>query len=216
MTLVAEKPSQNGTAKKTKTTLVKVKVTLTSKGNGILMNPMTEDLLDELAGVKSKAASDKNTPLPDRAALKVIRNEHGKIGLPNTYLYAALAAAGRHVKKGKDKISTATSTTLYEFLSIDQKFAEFKNQEEGSWIVDKRRGVLNNGGKSVAVTIIRPLFEEWETTFDITVDTDVTDVNIVKQLFEAAGSKIGVGDFRPAKKGPFGMFSVTCWDVAES
>jgi hypothetical protein len=192
---------------------IRVKVTLTSKGNGILMNPMTDDLLDELAGVAAKKASDKDTPLADRAAKKVIRDENGKIGLPVEYILAALIGAGRHVKSGKKQISTATTTSLYEFLEIDQTFLPFANQENNSWTVDKRRGVLNNAGKSVAVAIIRPKFKTWETTFEISIDTTVMDEKIVKQVFEAAGAKIGVGDFRPSKRGPFGMFIVSAWEV---
>jgi hypothetical protein len=178
------------------------------------MNPMSDDTLDELAGVKSKAASEKEMPLEDRAKKRVIRDQDGNIALPVTYILAALIAAGRSVKNGKDKISTAVSTTLYEFLSIDAEFFPFKNQHE-PMIVDKRRGVLNNAGKSVAVAIIRPKFKNWEIDLEVIVDTQVMSLEVVKKVFEAAGSKIGVGDFRPAKKGPFGMFNVTSWQIVE-
>lgn len=208
-------PATNGTGKKPQPASVKVKVTLTSKGNGILMNPMTDETLDELAGVGAKKASDKDTPLEDRAKKRVIRDENGNMGLPVTYILAALIAAGRHVKNGKDKISTATSTTLYEFLTIEDEFLPFTNQDE-PMIVDKRRGVLNNAGKSVAVAIIRPKFKHWQVTFNVSIDTSVPiSIDVVKQIFDAAGRKIGVGDFRPAKKGPFGMFSITGWEVLD-
>lgn len=216
MTLVSEKTSTNGQEKTQKPQAgpVKVRVTLTSRGNGILMNPMTDDTLDELAGVKSKAVSEKEMPLEDRAKKRVIKNAEGKIGLPATYILAALIAAGRHVKNGKDKISTAVSTTLYEFLTVEDEFFPFSNQSE-PMIVDKRRGVLNNAGKSVAVAIVRPKFKNWEIVLDVTVDTSVMSTEVVRKIFEAAGSKIGVADFRPAKKGPFGMFSVTNWEIVQ-
>ena len=31
------------------------------------------------------------------------------------------------------------------------------------------------------------------------------------QLVDDAGQKIGLGDYRPARKGPFGRFSVVSW-----
>lgn len=195
--------------------IVNVEVTLTSKGNGLLMNPMSDELLDELAGVASKRPSDKDTPLIDRAEKKIIRGEGGVIGLPSTYILASLIHAGRYVKNGKDKISTATSTTLYEFFTLENEFLPFENQNE-EWTVDKRRGVLNNAGKQVAVAIIRPRFKNWQTKFVISIDTEVMNTEVVKKIFEVAGTKIGVGDFRPAKKGPFGMFSVTDWKVLEN
>jgi hypothetical protein len=215
MTLVTSAPSQNGVAKKTQPGPVKVHVTLTSKGKGILMNPMTRDTLEELAGIKSKAASDKDTPTEDRAAKRVIRSEEDeKIGIPIEYIFASLIHAGRYVKNGKDKISTATTTTLYEFLDIPESFLPFTNQDE-PMVTDMRRGVLNNAGKSVAVAIIRPRFKQWELSFTVEVDTAVMGIDVVRQLFVAAGSKIGVGDFRPSKRGPFGMWKVTEWKVLE-
>lgn len=213
MTVATVQPEQkNGAGTKTKNQKQQVKVTITSIGPGILMNPMTQDLLEELAGVKSRAASDKDQPLETRAEKKVIRNEDNEIGLPVEYMLAALIGAGRHVKNGKDKVSTATTTTLYSFLMIKDEFLKFTEQGK-TWKTDMRRGVLDNGGKKVAVSIVRPLFKKWETSFTIEVDTTVASVEVVKQVFEAAGLKIGVGDFRPSKRGPFGMFSVTGWET---
>lgn len=180
---------------------------------GLLMNPMTRDILEELAGVKSKAASDKDLPLVDRAMRKVIREGEqadGLIGLPVTYLLSALIYAGRFVKNGKDKISTANSTTLYEFLDIQDGFLPFLDQKE-PMEVDTRRGVSNNAGKTAAVAIVRPLYRHWEVSVHFTIDTAVVSEAVVKKIFEVAGTKSGVGDFRPQKKGPFGRFSITDW-----
>jgi len=193
---------------------VNVRVTLNSWGPGLLMNPMTEDILDALAGVKSKAASDKEIPLQERAEKKVIRengDEDGRIGVPVTYVSAALIYAGRFVKNGKKQISTTTSTTLYEFLMMEDEFFPFTQYEE--MIVDKRRGVSNNAGKTAAVAIIRPKFKRWELQVNVSIDTSIINAEVVKQLFAEAGRKAGIGDFRPSRKGPFGMFYISGWDV---
>jgi hypothetical protein len=40
-------------------------------------------------------------------------------------------------------------------------------------------------------------------------------VKILREIIDAAGKRIGLGDFRPACKGPFGKFVVTEWHVEE-
>jgi hypothetical protein len=34
---------------------------------------------------------------------------------------------------------------------------------------------------------------------------------LVREIVDAAGKRIGLGDFRPSCKGPFGKFVVTQW-----
>lgn len=41
--------------------------------------------------------------------------------------------------------------------------------------------------------------------------SEMLDAAIVRELFDIAGSKIGLGDFRPDRRGPFGRFTVTMW-----
>ncbi len=212
---------------------VKVNITLKSKGNGMLQNPMSDETLDELIGIKSKSAKNKDIPLIDIASSRVLRNDKKKPGIKIEYLTACLAEAGRHVKNGKKQISTASSTSIFGFLDFQgatflafepvdlKKFSEteqeFVHPKEG-WLVDKRRGVLNNAGKSVAVGIVRPLFKHWEIKLQVEVNTnaeDGCDLENIKKLFSAAGTRVGLGDFRPAKKGPFGMFSVAEFEVVK-
>lgn len=46
--------------------ILTVLIVLTSKGNGMLQNPMTDDTLDQLIGVTSKKPVDKDRPLSDQ------------------------------------------------------------------------------------------------------------------------------------------------------
>jgi hypothetical protein len=38
------------------------------------------------------------------------------------------------------------------------------------------------------------------------------DPKLFREIVDAAGKRIGLGDFRPATKGPFGKFVVTSWE----
>jgi hypothetical protein len=180
----------------------------------LLMNPMTEDTLDQLyGGASARKRKDTERPQKDVAAEKVIRDAEGNIGLPVEYLFSALVNAGRFVKyDAKKNISNATSTLIPSFMSIEEFFLPFADQKV-EWKVDKRRGRLAASG--VAVCIIRPRFEQWSFTVTIEInDTEIAE-DKVKELFRYAGGAVGLGDFRPACKGPFGRFTVDEWKVVE-
>ena len=55
--------------------------------------------------------------------------------------------------------------------------------------------------------------DRWSINGTIDVDDKMFAPSIVRSLVDDAGSKIGVGDFRPSRKGPFGRFKVTLWNA---
>lgn len=55
----------------------------------------------------------------------------------------------------------------------------------------------------------RPRFDEWGAKFELMVNDDLLAVETAHQLLTEAGQSIGIGDFRPEKRGPFGTFRVT-------
>lgn len=198
----------------------------------MLQNPMTERTLTELeTGVRT--ALQKDRPREDVVREKVIVQD-GHLGVPAEYLLASIIEAGRKVKNGKSNISTAGSSTLPGFLSIREEFLPFVNIEnngsfgwlethkesgypegvtEVPWIPDRRRGVLDSGGKKVAVAIVRPKFPAgWSIKATIDIDENECSPETAKKLFEIAGRSIGLGDFRPAKRGPFGRAMVSSWE----
>lgn len=179
----------------------------------ILMNPMTDDLLEGLWGGSSKRKARIEQTMEEAAKSKLIRDENGKIGIPAEYLLAALVTAGRYVKyDARKNFSTADSSLVPAFIFLEDMFYPFKNQKV-KHVVDKRRGVLNNGGKEVAVCIVRPRFDVWQ--FDVTAGFADIDSSRVKQIFEYAGKVAGLGDFRPSCRGPFGRFTIAEWKVEE-
>ena len=195
---------------------VKVHVTLKSLGNGMLMNPMTQKTLEELqTGIRNPV--DKTTPAEKIAESRILKNDEGQIGIPIEYLLGCLVEAGRSVKNGKKQISTAGTTTIFAFLDFGaQTFLPFA--EHSPMVVDRRKGNMSNAGKSVAVCIIRPKFTTWSIELDVVITTSApfgAAEDVVKQLFEAAGSQVGIGDFRPAKRGPFGRFEVAKWEIVK-
>ncbi len=178
----------------------------------ILMNRMTDETLDSLiTGVRKPVQKDR--PFEEVAEEKIYRDEQGNTGVPSENLFACLAEAGRSVKLGKKQISTASSTILPSFLSIEELFLPFIDDPE--WVVDKRRGQSTNGANKVAVGIIRPKFLDWKFGVTLEIDESEASPDTVRELLAKAGKSIGLGDFRPAKKGPFGRFEVASWKVLD-
>lgn len=57
----------------------------------------------------------------------------------------------------------------------------------------------------------RPRLNNWGAEFTIEIDDDTLDPVTVHQLMTEGGTKIGLGDYRPEKGGPFGRFHVISW-----
>ena len=57
----------------------------------------------------------------------------------------------------------------------------------------------------------RPRLDEWELTFEVEYDDTLLTEAELRQVVDDAGSRVGLLDFRPERKGPFGRFMVTAW-----
>ena len=57
----------------------------------------------------------------------------------------------------------------------------------------------------------RPRLDEWEVTFGVSWDPTLLKESEVRKIVDDGGSRVGLLDFRPKRKGPFGRFVVTHW-----
>jgi len=55
----------------------------------------------------------------------------------------------------------------------------------------------------------RPRFNKWAARFELSLESHLLSLDMAQQLLVEAGQSIGIGDFRPEKRGPFGRFRVT-------
>lgn len=83
-------------------------------------------------------------------------------------------------------------------------------RKDGTGIVDysldARRAIVNGSG----IIRHRPRFDEWQTSFTIEYDPAViTDAKIIVDILNDAGSRKGVGDYRPR----FGRFRVVSYKL---
>ena len=57
----------------------------------------------------------------------------------------------------------------------------------------------------------RPRLDAWKLSFGIEYDDTLITVTQLRRIVDDAGSRVGLLDFRPERKGPFGRFMVTSW-----
>jgi hypothetical protein len=161
--------------------------------------------------VSSASAADRGTPL-EIAESKLYIGRDGCPMIPQPNLLRCLVEGGRFHKAGKAQITTQKSSMLFSCLDIEG--AEIKIHHKEPWRVDERPvRIPSTGGRILAR---RPMFDDWRLQFVCELDTSIVGVKLLRTIIDDAGKRIGLGDFRPATKGPFGKFVVTQWEIMEA
>jgi len=184
----------------------------------LLMNKIPDGVLLTLldkSNKKAKSAAETRKPR-DICADHLHVTKEGVVYLPTGALFACLIEAGKYSRlDGKRQISTGSSTVLPGFLTLsnptlplhDPKHPKRKAAE---WEVDIRPGRNPNGGE--LVVLVRPRFDSWGFEAHATIDTSQISEAAIRQLWDTAGMRIGLLDFRPNRKGNCGQFKVVAWE----
>jgi hypothetical protein len=156
----------------------------------------------------SSAGQDRGTPL-DIAQSKLYIGNDGNPMIPQPNLLRCLVEGGRFTKIGKSQVTTAKSSILY--ACVDVQGAEVPIIHTQPWKVDTRAvRIPSTGGRILAH---RPMFDDWALEFVVDLDTSILGEKLLRQIIDDAGKRIGMGDFRPQCKGPYGRFVVNNWEV---
>lgn len=134
---------------------------------------------------------------------KLYKDEKGKVQLPSVYLKNCLVEAGKNFKiqgGGKKTYSKIVAATV----EIQPFMIEMDNGEMETF----RISAVNPMTKGRMMTE-RPKFTKWSATFEIVLNDPAVPVSVINEILEHAGKYVGVGDWRPEKKGMFGKFMIT-------
>ena len=158
---------------------------------------------------RSSVVGDRGTPR-EQAEAELYRGADGRtLIIPSPNLFRAIIDGGSYFKAGKSKVTTQKSSMIPSCIAISEIEIPIKHNEP--WTVDIRPvRIPATGGR---ILRYRPMFQDWELSFTLEVDTDIITTKLVRDIVDAAGKRVGLGDFRPATKGPFGRFVVTRWAV---
>jgi hypothetical protein len=154
----------------------------------------------------SAVGGDKGTP-KEQAEARLYIGHEGKPVIPQPNLFRCLIDAGTFFKAGKSKVTTQKNSLIPACVEIEGIELPLVSKE--GWAVDTRAvRIPATGGR---ILCHRPSFNDWKIDFTLRIDTQLISVKLVREILDAAGRRIGLGDFRPDRKGPFGKFVVTSW-----
>ncbi len=171
--------------------------------SALLMNRFPLDGVSETGGPKGVVLAREKAA--ERAAYRFSENgKPGNLYVPAENLRQSLVAAGSY-EKGKGRATLAKLAAAALFVRPDALDLGTKKYE-----IDDRAVVI----PSTKGRIIRhrPIISKWRLGFSLDYDDVLLAPDQVRRIVDHAGNKVGLLDFRPAKKGPFGRFMVTKWN----
>ena len=59
----------------------------------------------------------------------------------------------------------------------------------------------------------RPLIKKWAVLFEVEYDERLLTETQLRRVVDDSGTRVGLLDYRPEKKGPYGRFIVTLWEA---
>lgn len=173
----------------------------------LLMSKFTDEAAQGLMKGSRAVAPAARRGTPREIAEKALYTDNtGKLIWPAENLLACITAAGVFHKAGRKQITTAVSSLVPAGVAVLEALLPFNTQE---WEVDSRR-IVNQSTRGAAIAH-RPRLDRWALPFTLEVDETMFDPSLVRELLDTAGKKIGLGAYRPSRKGPFGRFVVTLW-----
>lgn len=179
----------------------------------LMQKRMANEMLDDN---DTKAAKKKHR-LPREAAEEACyRDSQGKIVHPASAVVNLLCAAGRN---HKDK---ATRRGLHNVVPAGVQpdpsspdyipICDLEGKRLSDFEVDSRTGVNWNCRPPARVLVHRPRYDSWSSGFVLRINVGVIEPSMVHQLLVEGGVLVGLGAFRPEKKGSFGTFGVALWE----
>lgn len=163
-----------------------------------LAHRFSEEAQESIAVAQSGAHRGKKPPrAPEREfELAQYRTPDDRHGVPAAAFKRAVVAAVRYVEG-------LTMTRVEGALQIPGSILPFAEHSEP--VMQADRVVIGRGTTSIAY---RARYDEWSVQVPVRFQEDVISPEQLANLFQIAGFSVGVGDWRPACKGSFGMFRV--------
>jgi len=178
----------------------------------LLMNRFTEAAEIKVSSGTSAAVKSKSKLSPrEQAATKAYADDDGNLFIPGPNIFACIIQAGTFHKIGKKSVTTLKSSLIPAAVSLTDIVCDLDTKD---FEVDSRSVVIpSTGGR---IMCHRPRLDSWACSFTLEVDEDMFHTDFVREIVEDAGRKVGLGDFRPSRKGPFGKFAISEWTVEKN
>jgi hypothetical protein len=173
------------------------------KGETALMmsNPQAMLFKSDTRGPK------KRSPLEEEAEIAAYRDAQGWLCFPAMGVRNSIIEAS-----SMHRVKTRSLRTFVSHIQIEPgdllPLTNLKGKRLKEYETDIRRVVNKQAG---AIMVARPILPEWQTNFFLLFDKQLMPSDpkaLFEMLLDDAGTRIGIGAYRPAKGGWFGRFTV--------
>jgi hypothetical protein len=178
------------------------KVTFELQGNGpLLMHKFGVEAEETV----SRGKKDYGTAEEQAKSAAYFDKDTLKLFMPSTWFAGAIKSVSSDFKCGNNKKKTiksviggAVRVTTPKIYFTDNRTLNSIEVFSSPVVVQRARIVRH-----------RPQIDNWSANIEVLVDTSLVTVKEVEAIFRDAGHRVGVGDFRISKGGPFGSFTAT-------
>ena len=133
-----------------------------------------------------------------------IPGDSRELYIPGVAVQRALVG-GAAYSKGKGRASLAKSAAAC--LLVAEPYLGLGTTE---YAIDARPIVIP--ATKGRIVRYRPRIDKWYVSFSLDFDSTLLSEVQVRQIIDDTGKHVGLLDFRPERKGPFGRFIVTRWN----
>jgi hypothetical protein len=187
-----------------------VNVKLTSIAPMLMHSDRTANPLDQFARELKKISGKRKKTEDDYEEMSKLEFIAGcyydkKYFIPAANIEACLIASAKHTKRGTIIKQAIIVPDDASFNFKHEKHDPTKLFEKEKLYVDMR--TVKVGTSKVIRT--RPIFNEWEVSFQIYIDTDKLNVEELREILENAGKYVGLGDYRPR----YGRFQIASFTI---
>lgn len=149
-------------------------------------------------------AIEKKSP-EEQARIAAYWTPDKKLYCPGVNIQRAMVN-GATFSKGKGRGSLQKPVAACVIVS-----PEYVIMEPQQYAIDARPVVI--AATKGRIVRYRPRFDNWEIGFYVEWDDTLLTEAQVRRVVDDTGSRVGLLDFRPEKKGPFGRFVVNNWEL---
>jgi len=153
-------------------------------------------------------ALDKKLP-EEQAEIAAYRipGDSNELYIPGINLQRSLVAAATF-SKGKGRSSLQKQVAACVIVS-----PEYIGLGTTEFALDARPVVIP--ATKGRVVRFRPRLDKWQATFAVEYDEKLLKETELRRVIDDAGARVGLLDFRPERKGPFGRFVVNEWKASK-
>lgn len=160
----------------------------------------------------SKKVSTKKIPdAKTEAEINAYRDDNGDLYVPCIWFRQAAVSAGKGRKIGKQFATTLLRGSLIDPDRRTQLIDPETGEIISEYTIDERAVVVG----TARVIRARPRFDSWACDVPLDFDDEMLTPDLIGEILNIAGGRVGVGDYRVEKGGWFGRFSVTGVEVQE-